>query len=859
MNRLNDIILSLKQDDKEEEKPNSQIPKKSYSIEEELNGWICILKDKLAKRAYKKVIKNIVSLGLIGKYKKANFGYKLIIFYIEAQLKIIENKIFKYHLKENNNKEQKHQITHCFSYAHNIQNELSSLIRHITNNNIVQINNYYNDIEKRNYKIELVNDLLRCYFDYLYTMSLFHHKIGNVMEAISFLSLSLHLYKDTKSLILSSHTLYKIEKCFILLSKIYILNEDYEDALIFLNESIKICFKQILFQVHDLYLGVYVGEKKDLKVREKSDLLILKDSKIKKIIYNIVIIFLYQGICNEHLSNIKKATAFYKQCEWFSRIFLEKNNILIYEFFSRLKKKGIEVCNIIDFFNEKIEEIESKQYFTSIDNNSKSNRIKYSFKKRNLYNTNKFKGLIKKLQGLKIKEIDTVNKFEKSRNYRSASATSRDKTERSSKNLFMSNMRLLEAYLRKDFKDIVNGMNKITLFDLDYKKRGRVQKKLNKIYFEQNQKLIRSNNMKENLMYHSFQGIKGHKKDKQNEFKSINGLSSINTIKTNEIKIFDSVSIFKKLNNKRNKNDFFSNYKLYKNNSNHLKEIKNVKINNISNIRNKIFSRCLWNRKNDSLINPKLHFSFSLKDSFKRRNLNIKSNSIEKSLERQKLNNFSYRNIHKSKIKTIQPEKQKNKDFFNFSYLKKRNYIKKLCDRELLFQKTVLKSKNTRRYSFQVFNKTVTQKKANDIYEKIESIVSECKVNNNWKDNLSDEEYKDYLINNKLEKAFINSLSLRALSNYKMNKRRMEKKADKKDNYEDNKTLYEKQLMSIDANNNNTLLRLNEKLDRIYKKEQKRQNEIYWHKKKINRQIYKKMNRNNSGLIFSKINFNSNF
>lgn len=856
MNRLNDIILSLKQEDKEEEKLQQKIKQKSLSNEEELNGWICILKEKLSKREYKKVLKNIVSLGLIGKYKKENFGYKIIIFYIIAQLKIIENKIFKYHLKENNNKEQKYQISHCFSYAHNIQNELSSLMRQITDNNISQIDNYYNDIEKRNYKIELVNDLLRCFFDYLYTMSLLHHKIGNFMEAISFLSLSLNLYIETKSLILSSHTLYKIEKCFILLSKIYILNEDYENALLFLNESIKICFKQILFQIHDLYLGVYVGEKKDLKIREKADLLILQDSKIKKIIYNIVIIFLYQGICNENLSNIKKATAFYKQCEWFSRIFLEKNDKLIYEFFSRLKKNGIELCNIIDLINEKIEEYEARQYFANKENNANATKIKYSFKKKKLFDTNKFKGLLKKLQGLKIREIDTVNKFEKPKFYRSVSATSRDRTEENNKNLFMSNMRLLDAYLRSDFKDIVNDMNKITLFDFDYKTRGRIQKKLNKIYFEQNQKLIRRNHMKEKLNYHSFQGIKGNEKDK--EIKSINGLSSINTPKTNVLKIYESISILKRLNNKRTKNDFLSNYKLYKNNSNHLKEIKNVKINNISNIRNKIFSRCLWNKKKiDSHENSRLHFSFSLMDSFRRGNLNIKSNSIEKSFERQKHHNFSWVKMHKLKPKEIQHEQQKDKEFFNFSYLKKRNYIKKLCDRELLFQKIILKSKNTPKYSFEVFNKTITQKKANDIFQKIESIVSDCKVNNDWKDNLSDEEYKDYITNNKLEKTFINSLSLKAFSKYKMNKRRIEKKAEEKEIYEDNKTLYEKQFMSIDANNKNTLLRLNEKLDRIYKKEQKRQNEIYWHKKKINRQIYKKLNRNNSGAILSKINFNS--
>jgi hypothetical protein len=58
--------------------------------------------------------------------------------------------------------------------------------------------------------------------------------------------------------------LYKISKCFILLSKIYIFNEDYESALSALNHAIKASFKQILFQVQEIYYGVFIGGENDL-------------------------------------------------------------------------------------------------------------------------------------------------------------------------------------------------------------------------------------------------------------------------------------------------------------------------------------------------------------------------------------------------------------------------------------------------------------------------------------------------------------------------------------------------------------------------------------------------------------------
>ena len=470
--------------------------KKELNFDDQIKEWYLHLKEQLYNRNYKKVINNINSAGLISKFKDCKGGHKIIMLYIKAKLKIIEKKIFKYHISNIENNKQKIQIAHCFSYANNLLNDFKLLTLEISDNTYIYDNNYYNDIDKRNYKIELFDDIINCHFDYIYTMTLLHHKIGNFMEAISYLGLFLTLYKETKPFILSKHTLYKIEKCFILLSRIYISNEDYYNAFIFLNESIKVCFKHILFQVHELYYGVFLGEEKDLEIREKDDKLFLNDSKIKKIIINIVIIFLYQAICNEDLSNIKKATAAYKQCEWFSRVFLSNNNEAFYKLFYQLKKKGIIVCNIIDLFQERIKEKEARLWKKKEENkNILKNKI-FSMKKEKLFNPNKFKGLAQKLQEINIKEIDTVNKFEKNKSIRCLSASRKDGNTRVKyKNLYLSNIRLLEAYLRNDFKNIVSDMKKINIFDLDYKTRVKVQKMMNKIYFDQNQKLIKEKNL----------------------------------------------------------------------------------------------------------------------------------------------------------------------------------------------------------------------------------------------------------------------------------------------------------------------------------------------------------------------------
>ena len=857
MTDLKEIILTIKKvEDKDQKNNEIKQRKKNYTNEEELKDWIINLKEKLYKCNYKRVMKDIVSASLMSKFKKVKGGYKIVILYIQAKLKIIEKKIFKYHLNQNDNIKQKYQISHCFSYANNIQNELNSLLQEISDNNLYD-NKYYYDINKRNYKIELFDDIIRCHFDYIYTMSLLHYKIGNFMECISYLSLFLTLYKETKPYILSTHTLYKIEKCFIILSKIYISNEDFDHALIFLNEAINVSFKQILFQVHELYFGVFVGEKKDLIIRERDDLLVLRDSRIKRIIFNIVIIFFYQGICNEHLSNIKNAIAFYKQSEWFGRIFLAKDYYTFYKLFLKIKNSAIEAGNNILFINEKIQEYEMKQWIKKREeNNNEINNKKSKTKKDKIYDTTKFKGLIQKLEALKIQEIDTVNKFDKNKNIKYSNSKKREGED---KNLFLSNIRLLEAYLRNDFKNIVSDMDKINLFDLDYRTRTIVQKSLNKIYFEQNQKPIGDEN--KNILYKKYKKNLTFKNKRKIKYRENNNIAnSKNNSNSCENKVFDlGLYLKKKYNKKKNLN--LSNVKFSKSNSlNQISVRKEQKENeNNYNNKNKFFLRNrdtidssrmqkIDNTASSSIIFNYSHQPNNIKNTLSKSKSLFLKNEKEKESEKNK-SSLLTKICKSSKYKLIHPENQKLNEFFNIKYLKKREYIKKLCDRELLFQKSILKSKNTPRLSFQIFNKPLVEQSANNSFIKIESLVSNRIGNNdwNWKDIFTEEEFKEYLLNNRLEKILLSSLDNRALINYKMNKKKKEKKEEEKEILEDN-AKYEKKFGNINKNNKNILNELNQKLNIIYENELKRKTQVIKRAKEINKQIIKKFYRNKSAL-----------
>ena len=437
MNEINEIVLDI---EKEKNKHKAKVVESKQSStakiisvsKYDLNYWLLSLKEKMFNRAYKKAIRDITSAGLIDQYKTSEYGYKILIIYIQAKLKIIENKLLKYHITES--EISKHQINRCLYYFKNIPNEIKSLSEFIPND-ILNDRKYFDKIEKRDYLIEYTDNMVRCYFDYIYTMALFNFKINNYPKSISYLCLGLQLFKISQNYILSPHTLFKMEKCLILLSKLYIINEDYLNALPYLNDAIKICFKQIIFQVHDIFYGFFIGEKNDIKSRDKSDLEKLKDSRMLRIILNITIIFLYIGICYENMSQIKKATAFYKQCEWFTRIFLVKDNNAIYKLFFKLKKKSIDVCNIIDFLKEKIMVVDK------IFKKKMEELLREEEKKKNggdnLAYDIKFKGLVDKLEKLKIKEIDTVNKFDKSNNLKILNKTSTNKTFREKKQIYV--------------------------------------------------------------------------------------------------------------------------------------------------------------------------------------------------------------------------------------------------------------------------------------------------------------------------------------------------------------------------------------------------------------------------------------
>lgn len=802
MNDPKDIIVSF-ENIKEENSLNQTLTEKNTNYEKEslteerrFQNILFHLKENLSKRFYKTTLKEI-DLLIQNQYLEGyEYAWKIYILKIRALLKIIKKKITKYLINHYDKMKIKHNINSIKKYFNHVQINLNDFLENNFNSNDI------NDSEK-------IDDLIHIYFEFIYLCSFFQNKIGNCIESISYLSFVIRLYKETQNVIKSERSVFYIEKCFIFLIKLLISNEDYFSAIEYLNLVMDICLKNIIYSTNDLVDGVFMGDKKKLQniINNKEDMETNKNKyqneiensfgyrKIKKIIIHIVFIFFYRGICYENIGKIKNSIKCYYQCLWFIRHFFYDSYKSLSYLIHNILDKSIEFKEIIDYLMKKI------NYYNRIQmtNNtgSKSDSEKEEKKDKEIYVNSiyikKFKGLIKKLSSLKIKEIDTENKFDAKKNIRGLDGRKR---EGSYKNIFLSDIRLLDTYLREDFKYILDDMNKIKSYDMDYPTREKIQKFLRRIYFEQSQKNIKNNN-------------------KNNKSKTIH-LSAISKRSSIKNKIFlrpkESAESCRINNNKKNvvksylipfKKDSEISTSIQFNKS----KIKKYKLQNLSN-------SCKNSRANSAFYKEKkISFDVPKNKKFQRitspNTINFSKNN---STRKTDLLKSKYKSSRINSAKNINKMEEKDEDlnkYFNKKYIQKRKYIQKLEDREYKFQKLVLRLKDTPKMPILMYNKEMIKQEVNQTFQKMMSLFISNPIN--WKENLSQEEIKNIKKFDKLEHAMISSLSKAAMIKFQ-NEEKKQKDKGHNNNYPLDESF---DLGNVNDNNKNMINSINNKIEEI--------------------------------------------
>ena len=397
------------------------------NIEDEYIEWMNVLYKDLYKRLYKKSLNEIQNNSK--KFKIEPYYTKILLLKIKIIMKIIEKKLNKYNFSNNENNKQK---DHTKKYLRIIFEELLKVISNIHPN--------LNDkIIKE--QLNIIDVIINYLFEYFYFLIRFYKKCKRIDKSISIIIISLNFSKEVLPIIKNSKTLNLIEKIYICFSNIFILNRDYENAILNLEKSMNICLRELFYYSNITFT--------------LDNYLLKCDNKISNNIYiNIVLIFIYIGICKENEGYIKRAIKSYKQCKWFINKIVSDENVylktMINSLLSKLKLRGFMYKDAIDFIKLKL-----KDY--NFQNKSKQKKRFYNEEETNsiplgfYFDENKYKHIMNK-----IKIINNIPEIDTSENTK-LFPTQKKKI----KDFLLSNMRLLDAYLSKDFKGIIENMKQI--------------------------------------------------------------------------------------------------------------------------------------------------------------------------------------------------------------------------------------------------------------------------------------------------------------------------------------------------------------------------------------------------------------
>ena len=784
MNDLNEIVVSFENDKNhnyiQQTHSEENSNKDKISDESQITYVLFHFYENLGKRFYKKTIKEIDSLLNGQNIDEFNRAWKIHILRIRARLKVIKKKIEKYLIHHAEKMKFKYEVNSIKRYLNQVLDNLNIFVQKFSNS-------------KQEEEIEKVDNLLYCYFEYIYLYCLFNKKLGNIIAIIPYLSYFLSLYNETKLIYKSDSTLFQLEKCFLLLIQTLISNKDYISSINNIDISTKICLNHIIYNIKDFSDGVFIDDKKkSLIIKNKENIILNKnfqemeiekaygDKNIKRILFNLIILFYYRGICYENIGKINFSIKSYYQSLWFINNFFYHSASKMSLLFKNTLERSLEVKRAIDYIIRRINFYERMQYFLKRQlDKKKSEEENKDIMYDHLLNGIRLKNLENKLLKLNINEVDTVNRFDVKKNVKDINGRKREGIY---KNIFMSDTRLLNSYLREDFRHIIDSMDKIKTLNIDLATRDKIQKYLRGIYFDKSLKKLKQKNKIKNM--------KMKTNSTPNITKNIKGKSNIILIKENKS------GLLKKNNSTPNT------FRLIRNNINK-KEIptpttkrrvflsnKTLKFTEIPTCKN--FSESLLPQTTNKTNRPKSSMSVRRQISYdtqdikrvftpittSRNNLNYKNKTIVTPMDKQKnkiqrlysmkKGNKTPRAQSAKLFKKIPTEDKKLNKFFNKKYLRKRNYIKMLEDRDIKFQKCILKIKKEQKPKNDIYTKETMKQNANELFQRVMGLylISNTNMNNNKTPNID----KKSRLDEKLRDALVSSLDNAAIRKYNIQK-----------------------------------------------------------------------------------------
>ena len=642
-------------EEKESSLHNKSSSSQSKSEEEEDIGNVSKLLyenalDKFQKQQYKKTLIYLDTIEV----EFDNFYYWRILFLrLTCYQIIIESKLKKYYNKTN--------ITSIIKYFKLFNKEAAKFFIELRK-----------EPENEEYlsKCECILTLIlrQCYN---YAQFCIHQQL--LYDCIAFLSLGERLIKNTSHFFKSPDSHFYSASILLFLSSLFIISDNYGTAKRYIIICLKLSYKELELRL-DINQPFSLIELNEYKENEQK--------KINKIFFNIAICFYHLGVCNEHEYDFESAYQSYKQAKWFGHAIPNHELVNFVIAMYNMEKRELLRLNLIQFFKNE-------------EKNVKEEKKKPKIKSKILFdeetNIKKYERLENYLSKMNLREVDdddpdllnNVNGKPFSKNVGIPTKT----------------IHVLNYLMDEKFTDVIEKMKKLDINYLSKKTKDIIQKKILNIKNEERIKNEEEKKKKEDeekkIKIEKEKKIKTEEetKIKKKEEKKINIEEEKKIKKEEETKIKKEEDI-KNDKTLREEKENIAKEKEQKNiienkNNNKFKLKKNIKINSVNKIR--------LNLDNSP------HYIITSQNFNSLSNDNKNGNNVFHST----FNNYKRYQIIKTSInctkknKTFSKEKKENEiekiiidnKIFNKNLKNKKRYLEEQFNRELKFQKNLLKCK----------------------------------------------------------------------------------------------------------------------------------------------------------------------
>ena len=336
-------------------------------MKKKFDEWLITLNEFFSNKLYRQVIREIED-------KKNNYlliskteFWKLKLLKAKSILKIIARKMTKHH-KEVILENSIQNFSLKFWF-----NQIFMSLEELCLEFRFDINSHMDPNSKE--ILSAIQSLAEAHLEFIYYLSVFSIGTGEVMPLLTYISNADKLIQFSNLLL--NPEVYDLYLDILLIKiKILIENCNYIPAIETLGIFFKIFFKDIIFYIDFEVPLTSESINSSNKIEKK------KNFNLCNVIQKLIMAYYLRGVISEHLGFYKNSIKAYQQCRWFSNIFMFNFNKPIFKFFRNMEKIYITYNEVFEEIQEQFEK-KNKNNKINFDKKGKSHRILY-LKKRGL-------------------------------------------------------------------------------------------------------------------------------------------------------------------------------------------------------------------------------------------------------------------------------------------------------------------------------------------------------------------------------------------------------------------------------------------------------------------------------------------